>query len=206
MAKFNAAIVGGPRTIIAAMFRLGIVVASVREGRAGLPVAEWCLDRARRHARFEASLVDLKAVDLPVFAERTHPRLRQYEHDAQKAWSATVDGLDAFVFVMPEYNHGTPPALVNAFDYVSAEWGYKAAAFVSYGGVSGGVRAVQMTKPMLAALRMVPLVECVVIPFVSKAVDRQAGVFNATEQHDASADAMLDALHRWTTALASLRA
>jgi NAD(P)H-dependent FMN reductase len=42
------------------MFRLGIVISSVREGRVGLPVAEWCADRARRHARFEVELVDLK--------------------------------------------------------------------------------------------------------------------------------------------------
>lgn len=42
------------------MFKLGIVIASVREGRVGLPVAEWCADRARRHARFEVELVDLK--------------------------------------------------------------------------------------------------------------------------------------------------
>ena len=188
------------------MFNLGIVIASVREGRVGLPIAEWCVDRARRHARFDVALVDLKDLDLPVFAERNHPRLQQYESDTQTAWSGIVAGIDAFVFVTPEYNHGTAPALVNALDYLFVEWNYKAVSFVSYGGMSGGLRAVQMTKQSLAALKAVPIVEAVAIPFVAQAIDRESGAFTASEQHDKAAAAMFDELHRWTTALASLRA
>lgn len=188
------------------MAKLGVVIASVREGRLGLPIAEWCIDRARRHARFEVVKIDLKDVDLPVFAERSHPRLRQYESDKQKAWSALVSGIDAFVFVTPEYNHSTAPALVNALDYLYAEWNYKAAAFVSYGGVSGGLRAVQMVKQTLTALKIVPIAEAVAIPFVAQAIDRESGTFKASEQHDKAASTMLDELHRWTMALAPLRA
>lgn len=187
------------------MARLGVVIASVREGRVGLPVAEWFIERARQHARFDVTLVDLKEWDLPVFAERHHPRLRQYESDKHKAWSAAVAAIDAFVFVTPEYNYGTVPALVNALDYLYVEWNYKAAAFVSYGGVSGGLRAVQMTKLTLGALKMVPIVEAVTLPFVAQAIDRESGTFKATEQHDKGAAAMLDELHRWTVALAPLR-
>lgn len=188
------------------MAKLGVVIASVREGRVGLPVAEWCIERARQHARFDVAVIDLQEVDLPVFAERNHPRLRQYESDAQKAWSAVVADIDAFVFVTPEYNYGTAPALVNALNYLYVEWNYKAAAFVSYGGISGGLRAVQMTKQTLTALKMVPVVEAVTIPFVAQAIDRESGVFKATEQHDKAAVTMFDELHRWTAALASLRA
>ena len=194
-----------PAFIIRHMFKLGIVIASVREGRVGRPVAEWCADRARRYARFDVEVIDLKDLDLPVLAERNHPRLRQYESDKQKAWSAVVAGIDAFVFVTPEYNHGTAPALVNALDYLYVEWNYKAAAFVSYGGMSGGMRAVQMTEQSLTALKMVPIVEAVPIPFVAQAIDREAGVFKASEQQDNAAATMFNELHRWTTALASLR-
>ena len=187
------------------MFRLGVVITSVREGRVGLPLAEWCIERGRQHARFDVALIDLKDLDLPVFAERNHPRLRQYESDKQKAWSAVVAGIDAFVFVTPEYNYGTAPALVNALNYLYVEWNYKAAAFVSYGGMSGGLRAVQMAKQTLTALKMVPIVEAVTIPFVAQAIDRESGTFKATEQHDKGAATMLDELHRWTAALKSLR-
>lgn len=50
---------------------------------------------------------------------------------------------DASVFVTPEYNHSTSGALKNAIDYLYREWNNKAAGFVSYGGHSGGARAVE---------------------------------------------------------------
>jgi len=187
------------------MPRLGIVIASVREGRVGLPVAQWFIERARQHGRFDIDVVDLKEVDLPVFAERHHPRLQKYEHDKQKAWSARVAGLDALVFVTPEYNYGPSPALLNALDYLFVEWHYKPAAFVSYGGISGGLRAVQLTKQTLTTLKMVPIVEAVTIPFVAQAIDREIGAFKANEQHQKSAVVLLDELLRWTEALAVLR-
>lgn len=187
------------------MPRLGIVIASVREGRSGLPIAQWFAERARQHGRFELDVVDLKEIDLPVFAERHHPRLRKYEHEKQKAWSARVAALDAFVFVTPEYNWGPSPALLNALDYLLVEWQYKPAAFVSYGGISGGLRAAQLARQTLGALKMMAIPESVVIPFVAQAVDRETGVFTANEIQEKAVPAMLDELLRWTEALASLR-
>ena len=64
----------------------------------------------------------------------------------QRRWSASVEAADAFVFVTPEYNYGPPPSLLNALNYLYQEWNYKPVAFVSYGGMSGGLRAVQMEK------------------------------------------------------------
>jgi NAD(P)H-dependent FMN reductase len=185
------------------MPKLQIIVVSTRDGRAGLPVATWFAARATAHAAFEVDVVDLRKVALPLFDEPRHPRFKQYEHDHTKAWSARVAAADAFVFVTPEYNYGVPPSLINALDFLSAEWAYKAAGFVSYGGVSGGVRAVQMAKLVLTSLKVVPLPEAVSIPFFTKLIDAQ-GVFDGSAQ-DAPAKAMLDELARWTGALATLR-
>jgi NAD(P)H-dependent FMN reductase len=182
---------------------LGVIVASVREGRVGLPVAHWVVDAVRMHGRFEPVLVDLREVGLPLLEEPAHPRLQQYTDERTKLWSAKVAGLDAFVFVTPEYNHSAPPALVNALDHLYIEWNYKAAAFVSYGGVSGGLRSVQMAKPLLSALKMVPIVEAVTLPFVHKLVE--AGRFKAEPAHQTAASSMLDELGRWTDALSALR-
>ena len=121
------------------MPRLGVIVGSVREGRVGLPVAEWFVSHVREHGAFEPVLLDLKAIDLPMLTANKHPRLGGYEAPATQAWAAQVASCDAFVFVMPEYNHGLAPALVNALDHLSAEWQYKACAFVSYGGVSAEI-------------------------------------------------------------------
>lgn len=185
--------------------RLGIIIASTREKRAGEPVAAWATGLARTHEGFVVEVLDLKAINLPMFDEPNHPRLRQYVGDAARAWSATIAALDAFVLVTPEYNHGSPPALVNALDYLFSEWHYKPAGFVSYGGISGGLRSVQMTKPILAALKMVPIVEAVTLPMFTQHVNKETGVFAPGEVSAKALVAMLDELVRWTSALRVLR-
>jgi NAD(P)H-dependent FMN reductase len=187
------------------MPRLGVVTASVREGRVGRPVADWFIARAQAHGHFEIDDVDLKTVNLPIFAERHHPRLRQYESEQHNAWSARVAGLDAFAFVMPEYNYSTAPALINALDYLFFEWNYKPVGLVTYGGISGGLRAAQMVKQTVSALKLVAIPEAVTIPFVGQAIDKESGAFKATDAHDKSAVTLLDELARWTNALATLR-
>lgn len=183
--------------------RLGVLIASVREGRAGGPVADWFMAQAEKHGGFDVSLVDLKVVDLPLLSEPNHPRLRKYTHDTTKAWSATIDELDAFVFVTPEYNYSSPPALVNALDHLYSEWSYKAVGLVSYGGISGGLRGAQVTRQFALTFKMVPIVEAVAIPFVARAI--QDGTFVGGDNYDQSAKTMLDELLRWTSALAALR-
>jgi NAD(P)H-dependent FMN reductase len=185
------------------MPKLQIIVVSTRDGRAGLPVATWLHERAKAHGGFEVDLVDLKEVALPLFDEPKHPRFKQYAHDHTKRWSERVASADAFVFVTPEYNYGVPPSLINALDFLAHEWAYKAAGFVSYGGVSGGTRAVQMAKLVLTSLKIVPIPEAVSIPFFAKLIDDK-GTFDGAAQ-EAPAKAMLDELARWTGALATLR-
>jgi NAD(P)H-dependent FMN reductase len=150
-------------------------------------------------------LVDLAEVNLPLMDEPAHPRLQLYEHAHTRAWSARVAAADAFVFVTPEYNYGVPPSLVNALDYLVQEWAYKPCAFVSYGGVSGGTRSVQMAKQIVTTLKMMPMQEAVAIPFFAQYIDEQ-GLFVPPESHEHAAEVMLKELHRWTAALKPLRA
>lgn len=185
---------------------LQIVTASTRPGRSGPHVAAWAEAIARTHGAFTVEAVDLAAVGLPLFDEPHHPRLGQYEHDHTKAWSATVQRADAFVFVTPEYNYGPPPSLLNALTFLSREWAYKPVGFVSYGGISGGTRGVQVTKMVVTTLSMMPLPEAVALPFFSQHLDRETGGFDPGELAERAAQAMLDALVRWTNALAPLRA
>jgi NAD(P)H-dependent FMN reductase len=184
---------------------LQVVLVSTRPGRVGAPVAEWFRDHAVRQNIFDVELVDLAAVNLPLFDEPIHPRLRQYAHEHTRTWSARVARADAFVFVTPEYNHGAPPSLVNAIDYLVHEWAYKPAGFVSYGGAAGGARSVQMTKLMLVALKVVPLPETVLIPFFTTMIDKASGRFAPSDALTAAADTMLTELRRWADALRPLR-
>ena len=68
---------------------------------------------------FDVHVADLAEIALPLLDEPHHPRLRRYEHQHTKDWSATVEASDAFVFVTAEYNHGYPAALKNAVDYAA---------------------------------------------------------------------------------------
>lgn len=184
---------------------LHTIIASTRPARIGPAVAEWFHERALEHGRFEARLVDLADFALPVFDEPRHPRLQQYEHEHTRAWAASVAAADAFVFVIPEYNHGPPPALINALDYVYREWNEKPCGFVSYGGASGGVRAVQTTKLTVTTLKMMPMVESISVPMVNDYLD-DTGRFAGHEPLLEAAQQLLDALHRWATALKPMRA
>ena len=187
------------------MPKLYIIAVSTRPGRAGFPLSTWIFERAQAHGGFDVELVDLKEEKLPMFDESRHPRLRQYEHEHTKRWSAKIDAADAFVFVTPEYDHGAPPSLVNALVYLVHEWAHKPVGFVSYGGPAGGTRAVQMVKPMMVALKMVVLLESVGAPLFADRIDDK-GVFHGSELQEAHAKMMLDALAKWTKALAAMRA
>ena len=184
--------------------RLCVVIVSTRPGRVGPTVAQWFFDVATAHGQFDVELVDLAEVNLPLLDEPHHPRLANYQHEHTKRWSAIVSRGDAFVFVTPEYNFSTPPSLVNALDYLSKEWAYKPAAFVSYGGISGGMRSVQAIKQLVTTLKMFPLPEAVSVPFVNNHIEN--GVFKPAELHATSAKALLDELHRWAVALQPMRA
>ncbi|MEC9432020.1 MAG: NAD(P)H-dependent oxidoreductase [Pseudomonadota bacterium] len=184
--------------------RLHTVIASTRPGRVGPAVADWFHGVAAAHPDFDAHLVDLADFNLPVFDEPNHPRSGKYIHPHTLAWSESVKAADAFVFVAPEYNFHAAPSLVNALTYLSQEWAYKPAGFVSYGGASGGVRAVENAKGILSVLRMVPLLDQVMVPMVGQKV--KDGAFQAEEIHETSAKAMLDELAKLGGALKPLHA
>jgi len=186
------------------MPRLAIIVASNRPGRIAVPVAEWITTVAKQHGGFEVDVLDLAEIALPFMDEPNHPRLRQYEHDHTRAWSAQVEAADAFVVVTPEYNYGMPAILKNALDYLHHEWAYKPVAFVSYGGVSAGTRAVQMAKQVVTTLRMFAIPEAVSIPFVFQLLDDEQRL-RPNEVMEGAAKAMLDELVSVEQALRPLR-
>jgi len=183
---------------------LQVIIASTRPGRVGIHVADWFAARARLHGGFQVEVVDLAEVGLPLLDEPNHPRLHRYTHEHTLRWSETISRGDAYVFVMPEYNYGINGALKNAIDFLFVEWQNKAVSFVSYGGVSGGLRAVQMLKQVITALKMVPIQGAVALPFVRQYVSDD-GALTSNEAIDASADGLLDELGAMTAALSTLR-
>jgi NAD(P)H-dependent FMN reductase len=186
------------------MPNLSIIIGSTRPGRAGLPIATWFAELARAHGGFDVRVVDLAAVDLPMYDEPDHPRLRRYRNLHTKLWSAIVDAADAFALVTPEYNHGYPAPLKNAIDYLHEEWSYKPVGFVSYGGVAAGTRAVQQLKQVVGAVGMRPIEDAVYIPFHTQFFDDESRL-QANEIMEQAAVAMLDELVRTEAVLRPMR-
>ena len=180
-----------------------VIIGSTRPGRVGEPVARWFEGVAREHGGFDVELVDLVEVGLPMFDEPKHPRLREYEHEHTKRWSAIVDRADAYVWVIPEYNYGVNAATKNAIDYLHHEWAGKPVGIVSYGGVSAGTRSAQMLKQIVGALRMTTLTEAVNIPFVTQFLHNGRLVPN--DELVTGAAGMLDELTRVAASLGRLR-
>jgi len=183
---------------------LKIIATSTRPGRKSLVFSTWILEIAKEYPDFNPEILDLAEINLPFLDEPNHPMQRQYVHQHTKDWSAKIDEADAFVIVTPEYNYGPSPALVNALNYVYVEWNYKPAGFVSYGGVSGGLRAVQAVKLQATTLKLVTPPEGVPIPNVMQFIDKDK-IFKSNELIDASAKTMLDELLKWAGPLKQMR-
>lgn len=188
----------------ASKLKLHVILASTRPGRVGQTVAQWFYEFAAARGLFDVRLVDLAKMDLPLLDEPAHPRIQQYQHQHTKAWSAIVQEADAYVMVTPEYNFGPPPSLLNALNYVYNEWNYKPTGFVSYGGISGGMRSVQMLKQTVTTLKMMPMMEAVAIPFVNEHLS-STGQFVPQKFHEKTAGELLEEIHRWAMALKPMR-
>jgi NAD(P)H-dependent FMN reductase len=183
---------------------LHVITASTRPSRKGPAVARWFEGFARERGAFAVVPVDIADFGLPVFDEPEHPATRRYVHEHTKRWSETVAAADAYAFVFPEYNYFPPPSLVNAVNFLVHEWTYKPAGLVSYGGVSGGLRAAQALKLLLTTLKVMPIPEGVAIPNFSQHLD-EGGAFRANELMEKSAATMLGELIRWAEALKPMR-
>lgn len=186
------------------METLKIITSTTRQGNKGIAVANWITDLAKQDDRFNTELLSLADYSLPLMDEPNHPRLQQYQHESTKQWSSLINGADAFIIVLAEYNFGFPAPIKNALDHLYKEWNHKPAAIVSYGGQSGGLRATQMLKPVLGALNMVPVTESVALPFFTKFINDEEQ-FMPDDSVVRSAHSMLNELHKWSLALKPMR-
>lgn len=186
------------------MLNLKVILVSTRPERKGVHIAEWLMEILKNDIRFNSELVDLAKVNLPLFDEPHHPRLKKYEKEHTREWSKLIEASDAFIIVTSEYNFGFPATIKNALDYLFLEWKYKALGIVSYGGISAGTRATQMLKQVVTALGMMPIPESVNIPFFTRFLDEK-NHFAPDESVIKSAEGMLNELSKWGEALKTIR-
>jgi NAD(P)H-dependent FMN reductase len=172
---------------------LQIIIGSTRPGRRGAVVGRWFHNLAARHDRFDVELIDLAEVGLPLLDEPQPPGRGPYAQEHTRRWSRTISAGQAYVFVVPEYNHGYNAATKNALDFLNKEWRHKPVGFVGYGGIAAGARAIQALTPVVVSLGMTPLPRAVHIPLINRAVTAE-GTLIMDDRLDASALTLLDDL------------
>ncbi|WP_028662081.1 NADPH-dependent FMN reductase [Saccharomonospora saliphila] len=134
--------------------RVALIIGSTRNGRFAPTVARWFANQASSRADVALDIIDLADVKLP-------DTLGVEGAPAVAEMSTTLSEADAFVVITPEYNHSYPAPLKNAIDWHHDEWQAKPVAFVSYGGIAGGLRAVEHLRAVFAELHAVPIRETV---------------------------------------------
>jgi NAD(P)H-dependent FMN reductase len=174
---------------------VAVVIGSNRHGRFGPVVADWLLDRIRERGDMVADVVDVADVTLPTTMEPG-----PHATAAADAVGARLDAADAFVVLTPEYNHSYPAALKNLIDWHYTEWRAKPVAFVSYGGISGGLRAVEHLRQVFAELHAVTVRDTVSFPNAAAAFTPDGRLKDPTGP-DTAAKTMLDQLSWWGRAL-----
>jgi NAD(P)H-dependent FMN reductase len=187
---------------------ISVIVGSTRQGRFSEKPAQWILQQLKKRDGVDARLLDLRDFPMPFFDQPIPPSApgrAPYENESVKKWTAAIGASDGFVFVTSEYNYGPPAVLKNAIDWVYPEWNRKAAAFVSYGAVSGA-RSVQQLRETAIELQLAPVRSSVHIPVATLWAHFQGGDVDAgLAEQEGRAGIMIDDLLWWTAALKAAR-
>lgn len=178
-----------------------IILGSTRKNRVSERIGKWVLEQIPQDKDISFELVDLRNYPLPFFDEVRGPSTLQgnYETKGAKEWAAKVAEGDGFIFITPEYNHGYSAVMKNALDYVYQEWNKKPVAFVSYGGIAAGTRAVMQLTQVVRELQMVSVREGAHLPMIWNAF-AEDGSFKK-EYHLPSLEPLFTSLVWWTKTL-----
>jgi NAD(P)H-dependent FMN reductase len=181
------------RDVMSEQIRLAVVIGSTRKNRIGEKIATWFAGIAHGHGDFEVDVVDLGSMELPV------NMAGDPSGDVEKL-RERIAAADAYVIVTPEYNHGYPAMLKLAIDLIYAEWQAKPVGFVSYGGMSGGLRAVEQLRQIFAEMHAVTIRDVVSLHGVFAMFD-EGGNFEPRPGSQAASEKLLDQLVWWATSL-----
>lgn len=184
------------------MQHVGVILASLREGRRGEAFARWIHELANAHEGMKADLIDLRDWPLPPYSYGVHATAVEKLYVSGGLgwrWAERIHSLDGFIVVTPEYNRGYPGHLKTAFDSLYQAWSYKPVAFVSYGGFAAGTRAAGQLAQVALELKMVPVRDEVNLSMIGLQVDERG--FPSAELHAKKAKTMLTELGFWAALL-----
>lgn len=159
--------------------KIAVILGSTREGRVGDRVAAWAVREAQKAGDNQVSLVDLRDYPMPFFDEAESP---QFNPDRKPApvverWLHKIADAEGYVIVTPEYNRSFPAVLKNALDYLAFEAAEKPVVIVAYANTPTGGEATQVQlRPVLNAVRMIPVPTYVMVTYAANTITEQGEV------------------------------
>jgi NAD(P)H-dependent FMN reductase len=172
-----------------------LLIGSPREQRMADRVLRWLMPQIAAYPAFTIRIGDARDFDAGHTERRAAVRLMD----------ADVSASDAVIVLTPEYNHSFPGALKTMLDSLGEPWRRKPVAFISYGGMSGGLRAVEQLRLVVAELDMVGIRETVSIqdPWMNLS---EAGEPRFPERLNGALGRQMTALAWWAYSLRAARA
>ncbi|HEX7957177.1 MAG TPA: NAD(P)H-dependent oxidoreductase [Pyrinomonadaceae bacterium] len=146
-----------------------VVLGTVRQGRMSEHVARFVRGELEKRAGVETELVDVRDLKITTSDEGGAARDERFAELAARA--------DAFVLVVPEYNHGYPGLLKHALDTNLKEYVHKAAGVCGVSaGPFGGTRVIENLLPVLRELGLVTIFWDVNFSSVRSAFDAEGNL------------------------------
>lgn len=177
--------------------KIALIYGSVREGRFCNKVMKWALSLLSSREEFELDVIDPRDYG---FARGNGPNVHRESAELRRH----IELADAFIVVTPEYNHGYPAPLKDLIDAAYFEWNAKPVAFISYGGMSGGIRAVEQLRQVFAELHVVTIRDGVAFANVWDQFD-DSGNLREPGRAERFLHSMLMQLQWWAKALRNAR-
>lgn len=182
--------------------RVLLVIGSTRQDRFGPTPAAWAADHARRRPDVRLDVADLAEPALPVVHGGDDPA--GSPPDVVRDLGARLERADAAIIVTPVYNRGYPASVKNAIDWFTSEWAATPVGFVSYGGRTGGVEAVEQLRTVFVELNTMTIRNVLSFPDFWEHFDGH-GAPTDPAGSAAAATAFYDQLTWWARALRSAR-
>ncbi|MCC9624381.1 NAD(P)H-dependent oxidoreductase [Thalassospira sp. MA62] len=178
-------------------FNVSVIYGSAREGRFCDIVGKWVLETLEDDQDISLDVLDPATLDLP-------PRYVGATHSSVAHLRMSLADADAFIIVTPEYNHSFTGELKHLIDSAQTEWQRKPVAFVSYGGRSGGLRAVEQLRLVFAELQVVTMRDVISFAHAQSLFDKD-GLPVDRDNTDTALHGMVTDLKWWARALRDAR-
>ncbi|TCU16593.1 NADPH-dependent FMN reductase [Rhizobium sullae] len=177
--------------------KVGVIYGSIRQGRICDRVVKWLSRQLVLYPLIDLDIIDPLDFDLPSQHDDGHREVKRL--------ASRLNAVDAFIVVTPEYNHSFTAALKFVLDSFNEPWHGKPVAFVSYGGISGGLRAVEQLRLVFAELHAVTVRDTVSIAAPWNRFDEDGNLDRPEEALKLLAR-MMARLQWWAHALTAARA